>query len=41
MHREHTVLVKTAGAKHLVVLINKMDDPTVAWSLERCVCVLG
>jgi peptide chain release factor subunit 3 len=33
--REHTVLVKTAGAKHLIVLINKMDDPTVEWSEER------
>lgn len=23
------MLAKTAGVKHLVVLINKMDDPTV------------
>lgn len=29
------MLVKTAGVKHLVVLINKMDDPTVGWSVER------
>ncbi|XP_071960443.1 eukaryotic peptide chain release factor GTP-binding subunit ERF3A-like [Antedon mediterranea] len=33
--REHAMLVKTAGVKHLVVLINKMDDPTVKWSEER------
>lgn len=33
--REHAMLAKTAGVKHLVVLINKMDDPTVSWSLER------
>ena len=29
------MLAKTAGVKHLVVLINKMDDPTVGWSEER------
>lgn len=34
--REHAMLAKTAGVKHLIVLINKMDDPTVNWSLERC-----
>lgn len=33
--QEHTMLAKTAGVKHLIVLINKMDDPTVNWSLER------
>ena len=33
--REHAMLVKTAGVKHLVILINKMDDPTVKWSKER------
>lgn len=33
--REHAMLAKTAGVKHLVVLINKMDDPTVQWSEER------
>ncbi|KAK6624360.1 Eukaryotic peptide chain release factor GTP-binding subunit ERF3A [Polyplax serrata] len=33
--REHAMLAKTAGVKHLVVLINKMDDPTVEWSEER------
>ncbi len=36
-HREHAMLAKTAGVKHLVVLINKMDDPTVNWSEERYV----
>lgn len=33
--REHAMLVKTAGVKHLVVLINKMDDPTVNWEEAR------
>lgn len=33
------MLAKTAGVKHLVILINKMDDPTVAWNEERCVLV--
>lgn len=34
--REHAMLAKTAGVKHLVVLINKMDDPTVS-SVIFCV----
>lgn len=29
------MLVKSAGVRYLVVLINKMDDPTVEWSEER------
>lgn len=33
--REHAMLVKTAGVRHLVVLINKMDDPTVQWCEQR------
>nr|CDS32328.1 g1 to s phase transition protein [Hymenolepis microstoma] len=33
--REHAMLVKTIGVKHLVVLINKMDDPTVNWDEAR------
>lgn len=33
--REHAMLARTAGVKHLVVLINKMDDPTVNWDVER------
>ncbi|RKP36786.1 P-loop containing nucleoside triphosphate hydrolase protein [Dimargaris cristalligena] len=33
--REHAVLAKTSGVKKLIVVINKMDDPTVQWSKER------
>jgi len=33
--REHAMLVKTAGVRHLIVVINKMDDPTVEWDEER------
>ncbi|KAJ8327192.1 translation termination factor GTPase eRF3 [Batrachochytrium dendrobatidis] len=33
--REHTLLAKTAGVKRLIVVINKMDDPTVQFSKER------
>ncbi|XP_015380512.1 PREDICTED: eukaryotic peptide chain release factor GTP-binding subunit ERF3A [Diuraphis noxia] len=33
--REHAMLAKTAGVKHMVVLINKMDDSTVLWSKAR------
>eukprot|EP00127_Corallochytrium_limacisporum_P003375 Clim_evm3s149 gene=Clim_evmTU3s149 len=33
--REHAMLAKTAGIKHLVVVINKMDDPTVNWDKKR------
>jgi len=33
--REHAMLVKTAGVRYLVVLINKMDDPTVGWDENR------
>lgn len=29
------MLAKTAGVKHLVVLVNKMDDPTVEWAESR------
>lgn len=29
------MLAKTAGVKRLVVVINKMDDPTVNWDKER------
>ncbi|CDQ97061.1 unnamed protein product [Oncorhynchus mykiss] len=38
--REHAMLAKTAGVKHLIVLVNKMDDPTVNWSLERSVSTM-
>ncbi|KYG45035.1 hypothetical protein M433DRAFT_274147 [Acidomyces richmondensis BFW] len=33
--REHAVLAKTQGVNKLVVVVNKMDDPTVEWSEER------
>ena len=33
--REHATLVKTCGVKRLIVVVNKMDDPTVQWSKER------
>ena len=33
--REHAMLAKTAGVQHLVVLVNKMDDPTVKWNEAR------
>lgn len=32
---EHAMLAKTAGVKHLVILVNKMDDPTVGWDEKR------
>ncbi|CAD7087735.1 unnamed protein product [Hermetia illucens] len=33
--RVHAMLAKTAGVKHLVVVVNKMDDPTVNWDENR------
>jgi peptide chain release factor subunit 3 len=33
--REHAMLAKTLGVSFLVVVVNKMDDPTVQWSKER------
>jgi peptide chain release factor subunit 3 len=33
--REHAMLAKTLGVSHLVVVVNKMDDPTVQWSKDR------
>jgi len=33
--REHAVLVKTAGVQRLIVVVNKMDDPSVNWDKER------
>ncbi|KAF9534359.1 eukaryotic polypeptide chain release factor 3 [Crepidotus variabilis] len=33
--REHIMLVKTAGVSKVVVVINKMDDPTVLWEKAR------
>lgn len=33
--REHAMLCKTLGVRFLIVVINKMDDPTVEWKKER------
>lgn len=33
--REHALLAKTLGVSHLVVVVNKMDDPSVNWSKDR------
>jgi peptide chain release factor subunit 3 len=33
--REHALLAKTLGVRHLIVAVNKMDDPLVNWSKER------
>jgi len=33
--REHALLAKTLGVSFLVVVINKMDDPTVNWEKSR------
>jgi len=39
--REHAMLAKTAGVKFLIILINKMDDPSVEWSVERYDEIIG
>lgn len=33
--REHIMLVKTAGVSKLIIVINKMDEPTVKWDKAR------
>ena len=33
--REHAVLAKTQGVNKLIIVVNKMDDPTVEWSKGR------
>jgi len=33
--REHAMLAKTQGVNKLVVVVNKMDDPTVEWAEAR------
>ncbi|KAF9356040.1 translation termination factor GTPase eRF3 [Mortierella sp. AD094] len=33
--REHAQLAKSGGVNKLIVVINKMDDPTVLWAKER------
>lgn len=35
------MLAKTLGVSYLVVVINKMDDPTVKWSKERYDAIIG
>jgi peptide chain release factor subunit 3 len=35
--REHTMLAKTSGINKLIIVVNKMDDPTVKWDKERYV----
>ncbi|OAG35250.1 hypothetical protein AYO21_10586 [Fonsecaea monophora] len=39
--QEHAMLIKTTGAKELVVAVNKMDDITVGWSKERYDEIVG
>ena len=39
--QEHAMLIKTTGAKELVVVVNKMDDVTVQWSKERYDEIVG
>lgn len=33
--REHAMLAKTQGVNKLIIVVNKMDDPTVEWSEDR------
>jgi peptide chain release factor subunit 3 len=33
--REHALLAKTLGVDYLIVVVNKMDDPTVEWDVNR------
>ncbi|KAK0553569.1 translation termination factor GTPase eRF3 [Tilletia horrida] len=39
--REHVMLVKTAGVQRLIIVINKMDEPTVKWEKERFDEIVG
>mmetsp|Transcript_29093 Transcript_29093/g.28794 ORF Transcript_29093/g.28794 Transcript_29093/m.28794 type:complete len:375 (+) Transcript_29093:515-1639(+) len=32
---EHTILARAMGVKNFIVLVTKMDDPSVGWSQER------
>jgi peptide chain release factor subunit 3 len=32
---EHLLIAKTTGVRFIVIVVNKMDDPTVAWSKAR------
>ncbi|KAM5443790.1 translation termination factor GTPase eRF3 [Microsporum ferrugineum] len=33
--REHALLARNSGVKKLIIVVNKMDDPTVEWSKAR------
>ncbi|KAK8795514.1 hypothetical protein WA158_000171 [Blastocystis sp. Blastoise] len=33
--REHIVLIKTLGVRKVIVVVNKMDDPSVKWAEKR------
>ncbi|KAJ5225842.1 hypothetical protein N7468_007067 [Penicillium chermesinum] len=33
--REHAMLARNTGVENLVIVVNKMDDPTVDWRKER------
>lgn len=33
--REHAMLIKNNGINKLIVVVNKMDDPTVQWDKGR------
>lgn len=33
--REHALLAKTLGISKMVVVVNKMDEPSVQWAQER------
>lgn len=39
--REHIMLVKTAGVSKVIVVINKMDEPTVNWEKARYDEIVG
>ena len=39
--QEHAMLIKTTGAKEVVVVVNKMDDVTVEWDKTRYDEILG
>jgi len=33
--REHAMLARSLGATEMIVVVNKMDEPTVNWSEQR------
>lgn len=39
--REHAMLAFTLGIRKLIVVVNKMDDPTVKWDRERYDEIVG